>query len=319
MEPAERLRVHHRGQRQVLQLRAGPHAHLVAVARVHAEGRVLAARLAVLGANRSVRLHHVDVAADVARAQHHALAGVVLHVTVLALADAAGHLGAVLHQLHGRGVEHELGAVLHGIVVAQLGAGEARRGEAGLLGNHEHVVARLLRVHVIMAVERAHHGRSAQRLGLGQQPVGRLFRVVEELHDEVLARAAGALGDPVLLCVHAVHLDAQLVHVMRVDGAESAAAAVPTGRLLDHGHLAALLGRRRSARATGQARADDEDVGVHRRLDVGDRLGSDLPGVLRVARGRGRVAAGLRVGARAGRRRAAGQTRRAGRDCRGGA
>ncbi len=120
MEPAERLRVHHRGQRQVLQLRANPHAHLVAVARVHAHGRVLAARLAVLGADGGVRLAHLEVAADVARAQHHALAGIVLHVAVLALADAAGHLRAVLHQLHGRRIEHEFRAVLHGVVVAQL-------------------------------------------------------------------------------------------------------------------------------------------------------------------------------------------------------
>ena len=310
MEPAERLRVHHRGQRQILQLRAGPHAHLVAVARVHAHRRVLAAGLAVLGADGSVRLHHLGIAADVARAQHDALARVVLHVAVARLADAADDSRALLHQLHGGRIEHEFSSVLHGIVIAQFGAGEPRRGEARLLGNREHVVSRLLGVHVVVAVERAHHRGAAHGLGLRQQPVRRLLGVVEELRDEILVRAAGALGDPVLLGVHLVHLDAQLVHVVRVDGAEAAAAAVPAGRLLDDGHLAALLGRRRGACAAGQARADDEDVGVHRAGDIGDGLRRDLPRVAGLARcGAGRILARcLRAAVRARRRSAAGQT-----------
>ena len=75
-----------------------------------------------------------------------------------------------------------------------------------------------------------------------------------------------------LLGVHLVNLDVQLVHVARVDGAESAATAVPAAGLLDDRHLAAVLSRGACARAAGEACTDHQDVGVDRIGDVGDGL-----------------------------------------------
>src|SRR5699024_1392980 len=123
---------------------------------------------------------------------------------------------------------------------------------------------RLFGVHVVVTVERTHHSGSPHGLGLGEKPVGSLFGMIEELDNEVFVRTAGALGNPMLFGVNFVYLDAQFIHVMRIDGTETTAAAVPAGCFLHDGHFSALFGSSSGSSASGNACTDNKNIGVNR-------------------------------------------------------
>ena len=142
------------------------------------------------------------------------------------------------------------------------------------------MVARLFGIDIVVAVERTDHHGATSRFGLIKQPIGSFLGVVEELHDKVFVRAARALRNPMLLGVDLVNLDAELVHIARIDCAEAAAAALPAFSLLNNGHLAAILGRRACACAARKTSANNQNIGIDRFGDIANGLRSLLPFIL---------------------------------------
>ena len=152
--------VQHLRVRQVLDLAAGPHYHLVAVAGLV---RLLGLEVRHVGL---VVVQHLLVVLVVAARHDHALRGVELHVAVLALRDDAGHLATVARdQLLGGGGVEDLDAFLLGrggqrahAVAGVVGLGAEERGDeidvVPLLVDEGHMLQVALVDHLGAAFER---------------------------------------------------------------------------------------------------------------------------------------------------------------------
>ena len=277
----------------LLHRRAGPHAHLVAVADVGVVAlRVQVQRqdlVAVLDARGGEVLHHVLVGQVVARGQDDAFR-VDLQVLVRAgvlRVDARDATVIGRDELHALRVVAHLGAgLLSALEVVGHGRGQA--GEAHGRGVARHVLFRVVvrfqhgievRVEVVGAV-----GLGDLLVGLGRdvhvrapldEPVERLARLVAITADDAEVRVVAPL-----LHVHVDHhvliqeavAAFPLGHGLAAQDGHVAGHAVELGGCLDGDDLRAGFGSRARCGDARAAKAHDHDVGVERlgHVAVGD-------------------------------------------------
>ena len=296
------LRMQSRGERAVLHDAAGPHAHLVAVARVDARGPVVAADEA-LHAALAIVVHHLGVAGDVARGQDGGLGGKNLLVAVGGAHDSALDAAALLalNELNGGSLEHVLGALVNGALVKKRGRHEVAGLRRHLEGAHlEDVCVGFLGDDGTARIASVDAVRCAVLVGLVEQPVHGGAGVLEPHGHEGLVSAVATGAVPAILGSNGLDLAAKLGVQARVAGTDHATAAVDLGGLVAHEDLGAVLNGRTCSGATGVAGAEDENLGLDGLDDVGigDRLRLGRPaGSVERRRGRdGDVGRGGRVG-----------------------
>ena len=241
-------------------------------------------------------VHHVLVAGEAAGRQDDGLVGVELRVgAVLKLADDAGHgraLAALLDELHGRGVVHDLAAMLlQGL--QQDGHGHLGTHRVGgvLHGRLVGGVARAGRVVEVLGPD-ALVGKvdgHVRALGLHEAlvPVGEGAGVVRPLADEVLVALALVVAQDVADDEFLVDADPHVLLNLRVQAVEVAGPHAARARALHHEHARAVQGQLDGGDDARVAAAHHHGVvgggGAHL---VGHRLGLGVPGLLgRVGRG----------------------------------
>ena len=246
----------HLGVRRRLNLAAGPHTHLVAVAgAVHLAGRELLDVGAVVS-------HHLQVALVVARSQNDALASVEQHILAVLLAHHAGHAaGLVGNELLGRAAEEELhprafgngGDGFHHLVVADAEVG---------VGVQVHVVAVDVQHAVGLGLIGIHLDAAGGR-GLAE-PGQRLEGVVGPgFQKSAVAAVVGQLDE-----IADKGLLACFARLVQIDASGHVALGGRRGLALHTGNLGTSFSGRHGGSHARDAGAHDDDLKVARLIEL---------------------------------------------------
>ena len=245
----------------------------MAIARVHADGGVDGLGLFRDGA---VVVDHLLVSGDVARRKDDALRCDDLLVPVGRIENRADHPVALFHELYGRRFEQELDPLVLHEVIEQLDGEERVLIEIGNARSPsvdgEHMVARLVGQKRIARIAVPEIDLDVVGLGLFEQPVHRLARLLEEEADERFVRAVSACLHPAERRRRLIgHFRALLDRVRRVDDAGSRPAAVRLCGLLGNDYLQSIFGGRQGRGKTRIAGADHEHLGFDGLCDIAIR------------------------------------------------